>query len=79
MIESVNVCQLTFVKDGKYLSEDAKSQMELLLEIKSHLLDLDEEYKGTEYLADTTYEVNNIKYSTSRATFLRTSSALMEE
>jgi hypothetical protein len=31
--------------------------MELLLEVKAYLLDLDEEYKGTENLADTTYEV----------------------
>ena len=31
--------------------------MELLLEVKAYLLDLDEEYRGTENLEDTTYEV----------------------
>ncbi|XP_028399716.1 prolyl 3-hydroxylase 2-like [Dendronephthya gigantea] len=51
-----NITDAQLREDGKYLFEDAKSQMELLLEIKSYLLDLDEEYKGSEYLADTTYE-----------------------
>ena len=36
--------------------------MELLFEVKAYLLDLDEEYKGTEDLADTTYEVERAKY-----------------
>lgn len=31
--------------------------MELLIEVKSYLLDLDEEYRGTENLEDTTFEV----------------------
>jgi hypothetical protein len=31
--------------------------MELLLEVKAYLLDIDEEYTGTENLADMTYEV----------------------
>ena len=33
--------------------------MELLLEVKAYVLDLDEEYRGTENLEDTTYEVRH--------------------
>lgn len=36
--------------------------MELLLEVKAYLLDLDEEYRGTENLEDTTYEVWSFLY-----------------
>lgn len=43
-------------EEGRYLYEDIRKQMEILRDVKSYLVNLDEEYKGHEDLEDTTYK-----------------------
>ena len=42
-----------------FLHDEIWSQMRLLRNVKSHLLELDAEYRGREDLQDTTYEVEH--------------------